>query len=1227
MNSIYTDDIIAGIDEEIDDTNDNIGLTLSNICVDDLDQFNQDHDFNLEKENKLKASNEANKKFSAIDWTTIESQKHSEHDLVVYECLKLLGTSNDAKAMTKKLLTFGNLFYTRIRPNLIKYHPIKKIRSGSNVKTITINHGIVIGQTIGEVEDITAKKKGGKQNQKKGLSADEIRLNRTATEAQELITELLNTFNINEMTYANGLNSQCIEIRGITLMYCAWFILHADPEKYAKISKRSEVYEVIVGIQKFLSASNNYVGRSMFHTVVAQEVSEMMRIDLGRWLEALIEKYPIDGIKLYEIAPRLIIYSKFDNAIPSVGINPRKSQCDVMHVIQNHPDKFLINYNAMINSGKTSFAAISLPMYVHKHNQSFANNKLQLIVCCNIPSVRLQVCAIAYACKIKFGLAHVEEEGTIKITNHWSFSNDAERVLIVSGLDAAYKLLKADKENIEKNGGSSSYILFHDEPTVGADEKGSGALWDNMGLFTVMPDKAILSSATMPSINELDNFLNYHLARFPGTHVETVYSPEIQIGIDVFTFTGESMVPHSNCKNAIELNKAIDTIKNAPFLGRLFTPFVAKKLWDKINHLPNIPNLANIFNDVSNLKPDMVRIVSTQMLQCLADTKNDALIEEICKINYGQNNVIEVDSDNDDDIVFKNDDDDDKPYVLNSINLNKLSTMDAHKLSGLTLIATIDPIDFCNKNFNDILELLKEKGYDSVEKIIEIYERDLKIFNEQSDRISSKIKSEDIKSQKLQELQNLAPKIQFPLWAQINTRDHMLKFANKHKAHIDRSNVRSIYSLELHPTNFNVPDWVMLLLWCGVGIYAPDNQLLDQNYTSHIHSLMTFGSLAIVISDKTICYGSNYPFRCVCVTKEFASVHSIYTLFQYLGRAGRVGLAWKAVAFISDETAKFLIDFIHSKTNSITTELVNMNKTFNEYIDDEKQQEINRISKEKELEQQRIIKLEQDKIRLNEIQKKKERSDKLKEKQYEEQLEKEKIDWSRGSKRNESNNEFRRNESNDGFRRNESNNGFRRNEFNDGFRRNESNNGFRRNESNDGFRRNESNDGFRRNESNDGFRRNESNDGFRRNESNDGFRRNESNSEFKRGSLVANQVKENDTNNIRKEKSYDSVIEFKRGSLTKIIDKEKDNNNKDNYNKKDNIQPQTNQEFKRGSSLTQLDKENKLQRKQSVDGYYKAPNRNNKKENENTTNTTNTTAVTNAPVNQMRTWLRSNNKN
>ena len=79
-------------------------------------------------------------------------------------------------------------------------------------------------------------------------------------------------------------------------------------------------------------------------------------------------------------------------------------------------------------------------------------------------------------------------------------------------------------------------------------------------------------------------------------------------------------------------------------------------------------------------------------------------------------------------------------------------------------------------------------------------------------RLEERVKNDDLRSQKIQQLQQSIPSINFPSIYQVNTKRHMLKFASKHKHLINKHNIRGEFPPEKHPINFSIDEKLKLLL-------------------------------------------------------------------------------------------------------------------------------------------------------------------------------------------------------------------------------------------------------------------------------------------------------------------------------------------------------------------------------------------------------------------------------
>lgn len=887
-------------------------------------------------------------KFDLGDWNDIEKKIHGFEP--VLRCLWELGKNAQVTAQTTHQLTVvGDSIYAEMRTKLINW-----------------KHGCLV---VNKGDDKT-NKAGKVSKDKKEImkKSEQIIIENTKKKFTREIDDLLNIFDGRRLETQYGLfNTTILELKGITLMYIAWFVLnHMDNYNPKKKSKLAEVYELIIGIQKFITNSRSYLGKLLSNSSKLDKISELLLSDLNDWLRALIETYGFDGMKLYTIAPRLFVYTIYDACIPSKGITPRNNQIELNKIISSifgdakqTNNGFLISYKAMIGSGKTT-SVVALCSLVRKlrelanAQQNKQMSKLQLIFCCNVISVKNQVAQIAYNGNIKFGVAYITKTDTVRIVNHNSCKNDEERELIICSPNVAEKLLEMDaiqQEEQKESDRQERYMLFLDEPTIGADQYDSDSLNKNISVMLKMPKWTILSSATLPDFDQLTELVAHHKNKYPEINMKVIYFNEIQIGCDVKTFENDIVVPHLGCKNKPQLSDAIDTIEKNPFLGRLYTHRMVRKLWQDLKDVcDNVPDISVLFSDINNLSADKVRQLGMELLRKML-TIDDSLIQKFCSsdILMELKNDIDQSIDEDEaleqkeeqkrkkdiemDIVFR---EVEEEVDLSKVNFDLLGTKQAHQFPNTNLIVSADPIEFSMKNFANLLKDLESAGI-SGSKIVNKYQKDLEFYNKFVDSEKMRIEKatnkrsgknedkmmNDKNSQKMQEIQETCkPAIEFPEWAQINTKSHILKYAKDKTI----NQLRSCINLETLPITCNISDDMLLLLMAGVGIYSSTNT--NDEYQRCVLELALAGQLAYLVADDTISYGTNYPINRVFIPDEFIENHSINTVFQLLGRAGRVGQSWTAQAFIGNNVAKSLILYVSNVNHeSNLIESANIRKT------------------------------------------------------------------------------------------------------------------------------------------------------------------------------------------------------------------------------------------------------------------------------------------------------------
>ena len=357
----------------------------------------------------------------------------------------------------------------------------------------------------------------------------------------------------------------------------------------------------------------------------------------------------------------------------------------------------------------------------------------------------------------------------------------------------------------------------------------------------------------------------------------------------------------------------------------------------------NIPNLEDEFKDTNNLSQMNVQNLALKYLQCLYDEGSDELVYNICKQEW--DNVVNnketssESSDDDDDIQFesvsKNDIKNNCYY--GPIDLSKIFTEQSYKYTGGCLIACKDPIKFALKYSKLLLKIVKRAG--GLKSIIKRYENKMQSYSQELADIEKRISGKTVDSngfsnkegkinEEVSERGLKEPEFCLPSELQVNTYKHICTFNKKLVASkiVDKSSLRM--PLVNLCYEFNVPSEIITLLCCGIGVYSLS---LPDSFREYVLELTASGVLSFLIADDSISYGANYPFESVIILDELAKDHSINTLFQLMGRAGRVGCSWRSkVYFVGDGIQKRFINYLKGIVNNdIKIEADNFTYMFN----------------------------------------------------------------------------------------------------------------------------------------------------------------------------------------------------------------------------------------------------------------------------------------------------------
>jgi hypothetical protein len=862
-----------------------------------------------------------NEKFALNDWAKTEEQIDISDQCVV-NVLKQLGKNDQEKGISKLKVMGNRLFMDLldIMDDVLMFKQFEKLRTLFPIK-----------EDIPPIKSVKNAFKFKYENARDNICRNEI-------------LQIKKFFENGKMRKCDRLFlSNIVEVRGLWFFY-AIIMLKYKKEEYLTYEKIEKAYQLMVAVQKFItSCMIPFEYMSVVDTTTKDVISTFFMNNLRLQFDEVRMMYKYDGLTLSDYAPQAIVYTDYDNAIPMRDYRPRQHQIELIEKTkQMMDDGFMIIYRTMIGSGKT-FSVIALATLIEQQLRADSRYKnLQLIVCCNTKTVRDQVAKLCYHGGIKFGIMfYNNDEKKIDIRNHNICRSDADRIVIISGTETTYKLLCRSKlDDREK------YMLFLDEPTVGADDTSeSSELYSNMSVVSVAPKWTILSSATLPDVEKLDFITEKFVRKHMTSKIYQIHSNEFQIGCNLITFNDDQYVPFVGCINKRELEIAIQKVKNCSFLGRTYTMKVAKYLWKSMNeqHIV-IPNRETLFSDVDQLTSMKVVSIIENLLNILSQ-QSDEVISIVCKEVKDDKEDIGLNAYQfTDDDIFERKEIEKVEILKEPVDFRRICTTQAYRYLGMTLIATDDPFKFVVDNFGAIISdineyeienrvFVSEGKYDSATKAMRIYEerieRRKKMIEDlrntpikKKDQTQNKI-SRDAIERKIAEIPEA--EFPFPTFGQIKTADHIKKYCEKYVPIIPKRLYRNRINIgNICEKVTNVSDELLTLLFAGVGIYTNKKVSITKNYLEMVLDLANKGQLAYLIADSSICHGTNFPFNRVFITDEFAMKHSTKTLFQVMGRAGRAGKSWYAEAYVSPMVAERIKNYEEEKD----IELENMRNTY-----------------------------------------------------------------------------------------------------------------------------------------------------------------------------------------------------------------------------------------------------------------------------------------------------------
>lgn len=631
---------------------------------------------------------------------------------------------------------------------------------------------------------------------------------------------------------------------------------------------------------------------------VVSELVESMKQDIFQIIfnGKVVATYPID--KDDEV--NKFIKSNYEHVKDISIVSGRSKIIRTEHTIYIRKviSPLLILNKTMIGSGKTMTAFIIAYMLSEMRKKS--DGTPRLIFCCSNDIVRKELGRFCYnhaAIHLGFIVWQLNPhtgEYDYKISYSTPNKSDGNNVdILIGDVKTVHSFLRDET----MRGSTNRYILFMDEPTMSADRGDINV--EIMYMMSIIcqysPEKLILVSATLPEESKIEFLINHfkYLNRFVGeTRVHVIKSNNSHIGSRIINYDGTVYQPHNYSSNAIELATIIKNIKENPFLERMYT---ANNLFGLINDACsakfNCPRIDSYFrDDPEHFSQIFIQKLALDTLNKIVDDDIDLKDDKIAVTFRKERHVSEKMPDS----------------------IKKLSLDVFYRFKRGCLVLTNNPvkkaIDMCN-TLLDIYEKkeMTEYNYSKYHNIDKYVDR-LKEYKEHSEKIAEKLKGDNENEFKrasdaemMTETFDNAPKWEFINALTIGSVAHSSLVGSKIQG--SKTRVSSFHSI---PYESNADDVIKLLACMGIYIYKPDK--FDDVYNQCVIKAAMNGDFAYIVSDGSIAYGTNGKFNEVILDdaddETFINDHSLETIFQAIGRAGRKGKSDSANIYCTGSSFK-----------------------------------------------------------------------------------------------------------------------------------------------------------------------------------------------------------------------------------------------------------------------------------------------------------------------------------
>jgi hypothetical protein len=680
---------------------------------------------------------------------------------------------------------------------------------------------------------------------------------------------------------------------------------------------RSKAYEAFFGIGKILENIETFDVKH--HTTgKLMKIPEIIIQPLRTKYEQFTTHFGFDFSIASRDYPKFFYSTDFDKIFPGMSAKPYESQRQILEFVNsNISNPYLCVMNTLMGMGKTWVAGY-IGLLIHRNNIKFKytggfKEKTFIYTCPEtLKTVRHIVGRILHHHNVSFAVAFIEDGKLIVKKQNKCKGNNQKPTVILSGVQATLELLKNDYEHNNKKSKDAyviekeDNIVFFDEPTMMMDLEHSPMIPYLSEFYRHLPSQTILSSATLPDIENLTSLRDYAESKYPGINFRTIDYSKVVIGTQLNKLDGEMFIPHCHCVDAASMNRFIDIIESNLMYKKFYTIPLVSAMYEKIVNLElDLPEDL-VFDAwmgvLSHRNQESVQNLGVEYLRFIVGEAeaNPAIIESFNSITRTNRSI------NFDDLISS-----------------------ARVLDGQTFISHPTPEALIeakfSAHFSDVMGRIGSRNFE------DLYDKYKKQVSLQEKKAQSAAKSKPTKGdEKISRLEreraaasDSSTSIEVGIPAQ-----YML-----------RTGGSSITIGSVKWDEIVASDFLKLAALFGVFVYSEESHHTYHDFVTEVISRGS-GSAIYVFADSTLNYGNSFPFNNGIITNEMAT-HSDKTLLQLMARAGRPGVSHTASIYAGDAILANISDAIYNPEH-VDLESNNLEYTVQMAIqgDDEEEQRL-----------------------------------------------------------------------------------------------------------------------------------------------------------------------------------------------------------------------------------------------------------------------------------------------